>query len=333
MFFLYNSLIFSKLSCKNPINKDIPWYSTFKIPVISDRQPIHATGLGFFYTDDATRLSESTSDLGNLKNNPVYNTLIPLYKNDPKIGYVLINDQPPEGTMPASRAHMKGIILFDDDNGLYIEHSTPRFPPDPLSGGYSYPSSGTKYGQSLLCVTLSHESLEIVSKGLLIDRPGVYASSLPSFTNNKIPTLQKVINQEWNTQDETLHQTLPVGSTKFEFFAKSGSWDKELYSDLIAPTLKARTYAATWSNGVGTLNSDCNGKYNTYNVLKVNFDGVEWTRSKDHSKWAVVGDYVCICGINRQASQTKRGGGCWCKKDITWARSMNNVISEFEQCP
>jgi len=333
MFYLFAALSFSRLSCKNGANKNVDWFSTFKIPAINDRNPNHATGLAFFYIDETTRLMESNGDMGSKNNNPVYYSMAPMYTSTSKVGYVLISDQPPEGTTPASRAHMKGVMIFDEDNGIYIEHSTPKFPPDPNSDDYSYPSTGTKYGQSLLCVTLSHSGLESVAQGLLIDRPGVYASSLPVYTKDIIPSLSSVISQDWNREDETMQRTIQVGSVSFEFFAKSGSWNQDLYHDLLAPSLKARSFSQTWSNGVGTLTSDCTGKYSSFNVLKMTFDGVEWPRSKDHSKWAVIGDYVCISGINRQASQFKRGGGAWCKKDATWARSMTRVVGEYEQCP
>ncbi|VVC89541.1 unnamed protein product [Leptidea sinapis] len=60
--------------------------------------------------------------------------------------------------------HTKGVILGDKFTSLWLVHSVPRFPPVPDIHGlntssYSYPSSGMRYGQSFLCVSVQTSTL------------------------------------------------------------------------------------------------------------------------------------------------------------------------------
>ena len=70
---------------------------------------------------------------------------------------LMYNDELPNGTTSQSAAHAKGVVAFDRSAGFWMLHSVPRYPPD--SGAtYSYPVTGFKYGQTLLCLTLPFSS-------------------------------------------------------------------------------------------------------------------------------------------------------------------------------
>jgi deoxyribonuclease-2 len=65
--------------------------------------------------------------------------------------YALYNDEHPYKTdSDTVHGHTKGVQLFDATSGLWLIHSVPKFPPADV---YAYPITGTKYGQSMLCVT------------------------------------------------------------------------------------------------------------------------------------------------------------------------------------
>lgn len=329
----------SKLSCKNPFDQDTDWYQVFKVPAMKDSNPNHVSGLGFFYRDPKIKLTEATSDLDSSSGNPLYFSMKPLYSGDKnKYGYMLISDQPPnnDDRNPSdSYAHKKGVLIYDQDNGIYIEHSVPRYPNDPDKvNQYQFPTTGTTYGQAMVCTTLTKDNIEKWAQGELIEKGYVYAKNTPKWAGSVAPSLIKIDNGQWNTAELTKVSTINVGSATFMLFSKAGKkWGKDLYHDLVAPTLKTDTYSETWSRGVGTISSNCTGDYKAYNILNVNFQGVKWTRMNDHSKWAIAKDYFCIGGINRQLKQLERGGGTWCIHDKEIAQQMKNiVVTDYEKC-
>ena len=337
MITIFLSLTQSKVSCKNPYNSNVDWFAGVKVPTISDSIPNHASGLGFFYTDPNTRLSEASGDLGSTSGNPLYYSMQPMYQGkNSTYGYMLISDQPAHRTSTPSDtyAHKKGVLIYDSESGIYIEHSVPRYPNNPgISNTYEYPSTGTKYGQSFLCVNLAKSDIENWAQGMLVERGYVYGYNTPSFASSFAPSLVKINNGEWNDNTMTKKFTVKAGSAEFTHFSKNRKWGGDIYHDLIAPTFKAPVYSETWARGTGTFTSNCTGSYNAYNVLNVDFQGVSWGRMNDHSKWAVSGNHFCIGGINRQQKQLERGGGSWCKNDATLANTMMGVITEYEKCP
>ena len=130
--------------------------------------------------------------------------------------------------------------------------------------------------------------LNSLIKGIRVKRPAV---NKRTFLFTKI-TNQKLIN-----------------------FAKTDKFNKDLYSDFVAPGLKSSLYTTTWQNGSGgKMNSSCpsNGikVLNNKCVFLENNKNFTWKTTQDHSKWAVSADkkYACICDINRVESQFKRGG-------------------------
>jgi len=272
--------------------------------------------------------------LGSNKDNPIEKTLQPLYSGSSDIGHILVSDQPPSGiSVAATRAHMKGVFLYDQDNGVYLVHSVPRFPIEPeTSKSYQYPDSGVNNGQSFLCLTLSHEDMEKIMKTWLVDYPFPYSTAIPSFSYSKIPSIQNFMNGVWNNNDMTLINNVKAGSQTFTVFGKHRKWGLDIYHDLLAPTFKSNIFANTWSNGVGTNPSDCSGNYAAYNVLALNWGSISWPRSKDHSKWGLASTNVCIGGINRQESQKRRGGSAFCIQHSAWSKEMNNLIEDYEKC-
>jgi len=113
----------------------------------------------------------------------------------------------------------------------------------------------------------------------------------------------------------------------FTSFAKSNKYTQDLYSGLIADSLKDNLLVQSWRNGAGDkLDSNCTDKYKVQNVDKIRLfnvnsasNNVDWSYTEDHSKWLITSDnlenrYTCISDINRMKSQFKRGGGSICIK-------------------
>lgn len=183
-------------------------------------------------------------------------------------------------------------MLGDDENGLWIVHSVPKFPPVPEDGAYSYPVSGRNFGQSVLCVSFNTENMNKVGLQLKYNQPDIYAYHIPY-------TLQMPLMYLTDVTKGLLINTPPWFNTQalqslagasFLSFAKTRDFNQDLYEDFVAPTLRAGLFVQTWPNGPGRLTSDCSSSYYVQNVKQLRVKVVNWlsfSSTTDHSKWAV----------------------------------------------
>ena len=103
-----------------------------------------------------------------------------------------------------------------------------------------------------------------------------------------------------------------LGGIQFTSFAKATKFNKDLYSELVAPTLKTNLLAETWQNGGGNIGPSCDGAFTVEDIsdVKMEFsDGSSYSfyDTNDHSKCALSTTedvpYVCIGDINRQVRE------------------------------
>ena len=293
----------------------------------------------YYYTDSNGngQLQKSGNSLAS--GGAVANSISSTYSASSSQGLLAWNDEHPDGSEPSEVAHAKGLIYFDANGGMYLIHSVPRFP-DISSGSYSYPQSGTVYGQSFMCMSLGSTDVSQVISSLLVTRPGLYVSSASSALISQYYSLQSVMNGNFTRQPlGTSYALRTLGGQRFTLFAKNKEWDSFLYSDLVAPQLNSDLVVESWTNG-GEANTDpsfCkNGTidFSIYNAMHIRFGSDTWARSKDHSKWAVGvhNSWVCIGGINRQKSQNLRGGGTCCSSMPSVHASMYGAIVDVNAC-
>ena len=203
-------------------------------------------------------------------------TLAQIFGDDPNIGYILWNDEVPDGVpddfrFTASRdsssyGHTKGVLGFDKSKGtaFYLVHSTPKFP---AVGQPLVPSGQNENGQTYLCVSLSYAAANDIAEVLrLHHRPQVYASKLPGVgddeslsqlaTATKFPAASKV--------PAAVDLSSKAGQA-FRFFGKSKAWSQardgvpdglDFWSDLVGPSLRVNLDVETWRNGTPAVFSD-----------------------------------------------------------------------------
>ena len=70
---------------------------------------------------------------------------------------------------------------------------------------------------------------------------------------------------------------------KFISFSKTGEWGRQLYADLVAPTLQANLLAETWIRG-SRIASNCTGDYFVKNIESLSFPSQDFKETQDHSK-------------------------------------------------
>uniref|UniRef100_A0A914KG89 Deoxyribonuclease II n=1 Tax=Meloidogyne incognita TaxID=6306 RepID=A0A914KG89_MELIC len=326
----------STYSCKSPTGADVDWFVAYKLPnSISN-------GTSFLYADSKNgedwtlskaNIEDETSAIGR--------TILQIFEaKKAKTDLIaLYNDENPnDGKTDSGRAHMKGVVVSSNKNGFWLVHSVPKFP---LSSEekYLYPESGKRNGQSFFCLSFSSDALEQIGHQLFVAQPNFYDVQLPSSFEEKFADLANSINKKSYPKSKpsfSVANLQLLDGTKITSFSKHKRFAKDLYYDLVAPELKSSFYTETWLVGPGDLPSDCDTNFKIHNIQSIQFskpfDAIKFDNTKDHSKWAVSQEIICIGDINRQKSQSKRGGGTVCMKNKNIAKIYFSAIGAVECC-
>lgn len=259
-------------------------------------------------------------------------------------GCVFYNDELPAGfgNDNPRLGHCKGVLAFDmrTDSALWIMHSDPKFG---APGQSTFPT--LDFGQAFLCITLKNAATaeNIATQMLTQQGPQTYGAILPAGVTD---VWQKLAQRQF-----TLSKTAgdlafeSRGGAKFRCFAKSRVWDgvlgpdgrtydKDLWSDLVGPSLHADLGVESWLRGPSFGDTDPDGE-TTINATSIDLTplgvNLAWPETKDHAKWAASfkneGNWVCISDINREVTQGKRGGAAICfQNDKLWA-----ALSQIEK--
>ncbi|XP_022189882.2 plancitoxin-1 [Nilaparvata lugens] len=354
IFTLFNVIAISeseKLQCMDEDNKPVDWFILYKLP--TSEKPKGSTdesyGKKYLYMSSSTIRSPGWKTPKKLISDPDSmpgNTLKPLYATG-RSGqiWVLYNDQPPsEAKVKGTCGHSKGVVAANREGGFWMVHSVPKFPDGPSKGQYSYPESGSNNGQTFLCITMGSQEIEKVAAQLQMNEVGLYYNF---YDESLVTVYPKLVSIAQGTAykldtDQSKVDIKTVANNVFTSFAKSRKFSKDLYEDLVAPSLLTSMSVETWRNGAGSpLPSDCSTAYKVMNVENVNLcvkkDCDSFSYTKDHSKWAVSIDdqkpYICIGDVNRALSQGKRGGGTVCMNNAKVWKAFYSAVTDVEPCP
>eukprot|EP00518_Triparma_eleuthera_P018247 CAMPEP_0197556460 /NCGR_PEP_ID=MMETSP1320-20131121/15173_1 /TAXON_ID=91990 /ORGANISM="Bolidomonas sp., Strain RCC2347" /LENGTH=304 /DNA_ID=CAMNT_0043117593 /DNA_START=1 /DNA_END=911 /DNA_ORIENTATION=+ len=255
---------------------------------------------------------------------------------DSSIALALYNDEPPPSSTESSTyAHAKGILIADADSAAWIVHSKPHWPDSDAPA----PLPDFKYAQSFMCVTLTLSEFENISSLLSTSYPYFYKTNLPDSLD--LPNFSALISK---TKVDNTSSQISFGHG-FTAFAKSRTWGKDLWEDLVAPSMGAGMYVETWRDGSGgRMPSFCknssdpdSGHSVSYDILfvnQVNMTDASWSGTKDHSKWGVGTNekFACVGDINRMCSQESRGGGALCLENDNLASAFSKVVGGYDGC-
>ncbi|KAG8003722.1 Plancitoxin-1, partial [Nibea albiflora] len=157
----------SDVKCRNDDGREVDWYILYKLPKMAD------DGLSYMYMDESTSGWKLSREKINSKSGTLANTLKPLFdfydkKQSVNFGYMLYNDQPPNGTRSASYGHSKGVVMLDEQTGVWLSHSTPKFPT--YRNKDFWPTSGNPNAQTFMCVTYPYSEFKRIDlySGLLV---------------------------------------------------------------------------------------------------------------------------------------------------------------------
>ena len=297
-----------RIVCRNEITgEELDWFTLYKLPkehIHHDSQNIETENdiknnpyldLGTAYTFITNKNQNQwqfSSISINDSNSMPGKTMDSFYtSDDPDLGYVLYNDEADKVSI--IKGHTKGIILFNSKSAVWIVHSIPKYPPKKSEKLYSIHSSQCIFGQSMLCMSFNFDQLDPIGRQLLFNFPQIYDYYIPDgLKDNKIlDNLIRATQGEHVKQQPwfNIEQLSTVNGESLISFAKFTSYQDDLYSGLVAPTLKSSLLTETWNNGAGTLKSNCTQEYHVMNIEQLTFDflSIKFSVHHDHSKWAV----------------------------------------------
>lgn len=310
----------------------VDWWFMYKIPkdVGPDK---NTTGYEFLYYDsleiEDIRMSDVTL---NHDHSALAHTLAQLKDKD--CNYVMWNDEiPPTPNIPDPRnhgslGHSKGVMAYSNRSncGFYLLHSTPRFPAKHV---IELPDNERSYGQSYLCISFTGKHVLNRISELLLDycEVQVYGFQLVDLDeDSSFANLCKAVKP--SKKIEPAHfQIRTVGGHEFKYFAKSKYWSKprtdknygkDFWKDLVGPSLNCELNVESWRRGLVFSDTNKSTHILTEDIIDIDLCGIgladyQWSFTKDHAKWAISVDsnkhFIVIADINRQVSQSKRGGG------------------------
>ena len=264
-------------------------------------------GTGYLYYDETqgSTMLFPNKPINSSMSAPGY-TLSQIYGSK-TVGYAMYNDELPDGNKLSDLAHSKGVVGYDSTCGFWLIHSVPRFPPL-ASESYSYPESGTIFGQSMLCVSLSLTGINTTGRQFQTNGPRFYDFSMPKSLIAVLPSLYNVTKLNITISNPPYHkvQLVSMGGMVFKSLAKSKEFGMDLYANLVAPALQKSLYVETWIRGLEACNCSvcfppkCDYVIDNINYVNFGYDLV-YNSTRDHSKWAVTKDksFLCIGDINR----------------------------------
>eukprot|EP00588_Corethron_pennatum_P017039 CAMPEP_0194305126 /NCGR_PEP_ID=MMETSP0171-20130528/2634_1 /TAXON_ID=218684 /ORGANISM="Corethron pennatum, Strain L29A3" /LENGTH=374 /DNA_ID=CAMNT_0039056557 /DNA_START=84 /DNA_END=1209 /DNA_ORIENTATION=+ len=275
----------AKLSCIGDNGDEVDYFIILKMP---------NSGKYMYLDSFDQNFKKSPQDLSSSsRNNAVSATFAQVYADEKTdVGFVMYNDMHPDGKLNDSRAHSKGVMALDSEQGFWTIHSVPGFP-NAVDDKYEPLTNGLRFGQHFMCMTMAPDQFNSLGRLGQINWPSQFDSHLPdSLRGNNSDFADFVDGKENKDTLSTSIQIKSVGGQKFTVFAKNAHWGgSDLYEDLVAPGLGVSLQANTWQNGIGNpMDSYCKGggfDYTVVNVATQDRGGTTWKESQDHSKWAI----------------------------------------------
>jgi deoxyribonuclease-2 len=331
------------LSAIGDSGKHVDWWFIYKVPKdakAADKSGKPATGYEYAYFDSDSKVLAGSKHLLNDTSNALHLTLQQMpASGHPTMAAVFYNDEYPSSlkkTNNDDKGHCKGVLAFDSatNSAIWLLHSTPRYS---TPGSFEFPSDELDYGQTFLCITLKDvKTAEAIATQMLSQQgPQTYGPALPKTAGSVWSNLTAGKFTLSKTPSDITF-TSKAGK-KFRSIAKSRLWGQDLWSDEVGDDLGVNLDVESWRRGTIPSTEDSNKKDDVVDVVDIDLGKVKfpyaWPETKDHAKWAQsietpgkpAADWVCIADINRQTSQSKRGGGAICFQHPTLWKCLAQI--------
>ena len=217
----------------------------------------------------------------------------------------------------SSKAHAKGSLVYDEDDGAFLLHSLPRFPTrDSNNNIYNeLPSNAGSFGQTFLCISVERQTAEKIAELLNcinINVNKAVESDKVSQTPN--PWVDGLIKNKMNYKCPIAH-TIKIqskGKETFTFYGKNYKNKIIPFDTTLREAYQDNIYVRSWTRPA--IAPPLFDTYYLVNVLDVRFGPFQYGLNNEHSKWAITENkkVVCFSDLNHTESQKSRGGHIVC---------------------
>ena len=83
-------------------------------------------------------------------------------------------------------------MAFTTNSGFWLIDSVPQYPPY-IRDNYTYPETGSIYGQMFLCVSFDVSQFDAIGKQLRFIGPRIHDSKLPNQMAQSVPNIKSLL--------------------------------------------------------------------------------------------------------------------------------------------
>ena len=320
--------------CRNPDGEEVDWYAIFFMPASVSNGVIN-----YGYFDPSLKKLQFYE----YSQETFPPTQITRYVTEggEDFNYFFWNDDKTlkdcnATNAPSTKAHAKGSLVYDEDNGAFLLHSLPRFPTRTKNNEVleELPSNGGLYGQTFFCMTVDKKNAEQIAKLLNCVNVCINHSVDYDRVNTSPNTwVNALINNKMDSSCSIQH-TVKIKSKEgeeFTFFGKNYKNKIIPYETTLREEYEDDVFLRTWSRPA--LAPSLSDDYNLVNVLDVDFGTYAYYVTKEHSKWAITKskNIVCFSDLNHTESQKERGGQIVCFENKKLHNIMKNAIVSVDE--
>ena len=334
IFVLMITIVLTKY-CKNHIDEFVDWYVIFTIPK-SERDN---KSIIYYYFDNYL---ETFLDYIYQNNTFPPNKILDYVINDDFMtNYIIWNDDKSilnnkRDISGKNKAHSKGILIYDSDSGVFLSHSIPKYPVRNINNNVLkiLPDNSDKYGQSMLCISLSKDESEEIIKLLRYININV-VKIVSSDRVNTFPNLSLfniIMNEKLkNIEIDNMRKINSVNFEKFYFIVKNHKKEVIPYDTTLRFKFKDDFFVRTWSKPKLSVAENYNNLF-IKNIYNIKIGKYYIPINKDHSKWAIAKNknIICFSDLNHVISQKNRGGMIICFENKKLHTYLYDCIIEIE---
>lgn len=321
--------------CKSHMDKYVDWYVIFTIP----RSERNNKSIIYYYFDNYL---ETFSDYIFQNNTfPPNKILDYVISDDFMTNYIIWNDDKTimnnkREISGKNKAHSKGFLIYDYDSGVFFSHTIPKYPLRDNNNNILkiLPDNFGKYGQSMLCISLSKNDSEELIKILRFININVVkivskdrVNTFPNLSLFNIIMNEKLTNEEI----DNLIKIKSLNLENFYFIVKNHKKEVIPYDTTLRYIFKDDFYVRTWSKPKLSVADNYNNLF-IKNIYNIKIGKYYISINKDHSKWAIAKNknIICFSDLNHVISQKNRGGMIICFENKNLHKYLYDCIIEIE---